>query len=70
LDACRGKHPLKLLRTPDGDNTRTGGSVKVRADHVEVPVILVEPHHRNAVDRREIADRLAEPITDLGHDRR
>ncbi len=69
----RGEHPLILLRHTDrGDPGAAGRSLRghVRTHHLDLPVVLTEPHHRNVLGVGQLADptpeRGADPLQIAG----
>jgi hypothetical protein len=42
----------------------------MRAHHIELPGVLGEPHHRDALLISQLPDRVPEPVTDPAHHRR
>ena len=69
----RGEHVLELLGDPDRGHPGPAGTrlpSQIRAHHLDLAVVLTEPHHRDLVIGSEPVHRRAERGADLLHDRR
>ena len=69
----RGEHVLELLRDPDRGHPAAAGArlpSQIRPHHLDLAVVLTEPHHRDVVVGGETVHRRAERGADLLHDRR
>jgi hypothetical protein len=61
---------MELLADTDRHHARPGGRVQIRADHVDLAIVLAEPHKRDLMLLRERMHRSTEPVADLFHQRR
>jgi hypothetical protein len=59
----RGKHILKLLGNPDRGHPGPAGArlaSQIRPHHLDLAVVLAEPHHRDLIVGSEMVNRRAE----------
>ena len=67
-----GEHRRELLRHPDRGHPRPAGGLpgQIRPHHLDLAVVLAEPHHRDVIGLGERRHRPAKRRADLLEDRR